>query len=162
MIIWRPWCAKRVSQAWMCNCIPQNILGCNYLSLPEIRICSSFCTPAWSHSSLKHWLNEHFTGIKHIWFAAMFHGMVQVFITCFWRQSPHIHIKLRGENSQSGANQRKHQSSAPLNLYEGYSPVTGKFPAQMARNAENISISCRHHDFTLYMDESPYNKTYEH
>ena len=27
----------------------------------------------------------------------------------------------------------------------GNSPVTGEFPAQMASNAENISISWRHH-----------------
>ena len=32
----------------------------------------------------------------------------------------------------SGADQRKHQSSA--------SPVTGEFPAQMASNAEKVSI----------------------
>ena len=36
----------------------------------------------------------------------------------------------------SGADQRKHQSSA----------VTGEFPAQMASNAENVSIWWRHHD----------------
>ena len=37
----------------------------------------------------------------------------------------------------SGADQRKHQSSA--------SPVTGEFPAQRASNAENVSIWLRHH-----------------
>ena len=31
-------------------------------------------------------------------------------------------------------------------LYAGNSPVTGEFPAQMACNAENISIWWRHHD----------------
>ena len=41
----------------------------------------------------------------------------------------------------SGADQRKHQSSA--------SPVTGEFPAQMASNAENVSIWWRHHDTPL-------------
>ena len=30
-------------------------------------------------------------------------------------------------------------------LYEGNSPVTGEFPAQMASNAENVSIWWRHH-----------------
>ena len=30
-------------------------------------------------------------------------------------------------------------------LCEGNSPVTGEFPAQMARNAENVSIWWRHH-----------------
>ena len=41
----------------------------------------------------------------------------------------------------AGANQRWHQSSASL----AYPPVTGKFPAQKASNAENISIWWCHH-----------------
>ena len=40
----------------------------------------------------------------------------------------------------SGADQRKHQSSASLAF------VWGEFPAQMASNAENISIWWHHHD----------------
>ena len=43
----------------------------------------------------------------------------------------------------SGADQRKHQSSASLALN---SPGTGEFPAQRASNAENVSIWWRHHD----------------
>ena len=31
-------------------------------------------------------------------------------------------------------------------LCAGNSPVTGEFPSQMASNAENVSISWRHHD----------------
>ena len=34
--IWGHWCQKQVSQAEMNNCIPKNIVGCNYLSLLEI------------------------------------------------------------------------------------------------------------------------------
>ena len=47
----------------------------------------------------------------------------------------------------SGADQRKHQSSASLAFVWG--PVTGEFPAQMASNAENVSIWWRHH--VLYL-----------
>ena len=36
----------------------------------------------------------------------------------------------------SGADQRKHQSSASLAFVWGNSPGTGEFPAQMASNAE--------------------------
>ena len=36
----------------------------------------------------------------------------------------------------SGADQRKHQSSVSLSFVM----VTGKFPAQMASNAKNVSI----------------------
>ena len=47
----------------------------------------------------------------------------------------------------SGADQRKHQSSASL----GFVPVTGEFPTQKASNAENASIWWRHHVcFTLF------------
>ena len=33
-----------------------------------------------------------------------------------------------------------------LQYLTGNSPVTGEFPAQMATNAENVSIWWRHHD----------------
>ena len=45
----------------------------------------------------------------------------------------------------SGADQINHQSSALLAICAGNSPVTGEFPAQMARNAENVSIWWHHH-----------------
>ena len=46
--------------------------------------------------------------------------------------------------------QIKESIKAPVTgLCEGYSPVTGEFSAQMASNAENISIWWRHHDSDL-------------
>ena len=45
----------------------------------------------------------------------------------------------------SGADQRKHQSSASLAFVWGTSPVTGEFPAQMACKAANVSIQWRLH-----------------
>ena len=45
----------------------------------------------------------------------------------------------------SGADQRKHQSSASLAFVRGYSPMTGELPAQRASNAGNVSIWWRHH-----------------
>ena len=44
----------------------------------------------------------------------------------------------------SGADQRKHQSSALLAIVN--SPVTSEFPVQMASNVENVSIWWRHHE----------------
>ena len=41
----------------------------------------------------------------------------------------------------SDADQRKHQSSASL----AFVSVPGEFPAQMASDAENVSIRWRHH-----------------
>ena len=46
----------------------------------------------------------------------------------------------------SGADHRKHQSSASLAPCVGNSPVTGEFPAQRASNAENVSIWWCHHN----------------
>ena len=43
------------------------------------------------------------------------------------------------------ADKRKHQISASLAFVRGISPGTGEFPAQMASNAENVSIWWRHH-----------------
>ena len=45
----------------------------------------------------------------------------------------------------SDADQRKHQSSALVVIRAGNSPETGEFPAQMATDAENVSIWWRHH-----------------
>ena len=39
--IWRFWRQKQVTLAGISNCIPQNTVGCNCLSLPEIPVCGS-------------------------------------------------------------------------------------------------------------------------
>ena len=45
----------------------------------------------------------------------------------------------------TGADQRKHQSSALLAICADNSPVTEELPAQKFSNAENVSIWWRHH-----------------
>ena len=50
----------------------------------------------------------------------------------------------------SGTDQRKHQSSALLDVVWGDSSMTGELPAQRASNAENVSIWWRHHALPLY------------
>ena len=47
---------------------------------------------------------------------------------------------------------RSKKKSKPrvTSLCAGNSPVTGEFPAQMARNAENFSIWWRHYSYVLY------------
>ena len=49
----------------------------------------------------------------------------------------------------SGADQSKHQNLRVIGLCGGNSPGTGKFPAQMASNAENVSIWWRHHHASI-------------
>ena len=44
--------------------------------------------------------------------------------------------------------------SGVAGLCAGKSPVTGEFPAQKASNAENVSISLRHHYSHLLVDSS--------
>ena len=55
----------------------------------------------------------------------------------------------------SGADKKKHQSSAPLAFVKGNSPVTGEFRAQMVSNAENVSIWWRHHGKCYYVNIVP-------
>ena len=40
-------------------------------------------------------------------------------------------------------------------LCAGNSPVTGEFPAQMASNAENVSIWWRHHEVFFFFSDEP-------
>ena len=49
----------------------------------------------------------------------------------------------------SGADQRKHWSTASLAFAMGNSPVIGEFPAQRGSNAKNVSIWWRHHVFAI-------------
>ena len=46
----------------------------------------------------------------------------------------------------SDADQRKHQNSASLEIVWG---IHREFSAQMASNAENVSIWWRHHEFVV-------------
>ena len=46
----------------------------------------------------------------------------------------------------SGADQRKHQSSASLAFVWGIHRGPDEFPPQMASDGENVSIWWRHHD----------------
>ena len=52
----------------------------------------------------------------------------------------------------SGADQRKHQSSASLAFVR---ELTGEFSAQMASNEENVSIWWRHHVFERMRSDIP-------
>ena len=51
----------------------------------------------------------------------------------------------------SGADQRKYQSSVSLAFVRGIHRVSVEFPAQMASNAENVSIWWRHHVWDLFL-----------
>ena len=75
---------------------------------------------------------------------------------CYWRRPLQWH-----HNERDGVSNHRHLQCLPncwfrrwskktsklrvTGLCAGNSPVTGEFPAQMARNAENVSIWWRHH-----------------
>ena len=50
-----------------------------------------------------------------------------------------------------GSDQRKHLKLRVTGLCAGNSPGTGEFPAQMASNAENVSIWWRHHETRRFL-----------
>ena len=58
----------------------------------------------------------------------------------------------------SYADQRKHQSSASLAFVCGI----GEFPAQMASNAENVSIWWRHHVIRISRHGAIYRMWFNH
>ena len=63
----------------------------------------------------------------------------------------------------SGTDQRKHQISASLAFCAGNYRGTGEFPAQLASNAENVSIWWLHgsdRNKTLHMEPVPGIATY--
>ena len=74
---------------------------------------------------------------------AMFYHSDDVIMTTMASQITSLTIVC--STVSSGADQRKHQSSASLAFVWGLSPVTGEFPTQRASNAENVSTWWRHH-----------------
>ena len=76
-----------------------------------------------------------------------------------WRHNGHDgvsnHQPYHCSTVYSDADQRKHKSSAPLAFVRGIHRCgefteTGEFPAQMASNAENVSIWWRHHEWQTH------------
>ena len=53
-------------------------------------------------------------------------------------------------NSLFGGRSKKNSKLHVTVHCAGNSPVTGEFPAQMASNAENVSIWLRHHSKVVY------------
>ena len=84
-------------------------------------------------------ISEHFTSVFS-WAASLYqmNHYIDVIMSATPSQVPSITIVY--SIVYSGADQRKHQSSASL------ASVTGEFPAQRTSNVENVSIWWRHHN----------------
>ena len=94
------------------------------------------------------------------WFETPSHSMVVFLIlycrnevdkcTLRWRHNEHDGVSNHQPhdcllNRLSRRTSKKTSKLRVTGLCEGNSPVTGEFPAQMASNAENVSIWWRHH-----------------
>ena len=100
-------------------------------------------------------LNRHVCGIHHVtetWWRIHVHAPVNWTITLRWRHNgcdsvsdhqPHDCLLNRSFRRRS----KKTSKLRVTGLCEGNSPGTGEFPAQMASNAENVSIWWRRHDW---------------
>ena len=72
-----------------------------------------------------------------------------------WNHQPH-HCLL---NRLFGCRSRKTSKLRVTDLCAGNSPGTGEFPAQMASNAENVSIWWRHHVLLMWT-QTEFKRTY--
>ena len=98
----------------------------------------------------------HFLDLTSSWYDRAFTCCVHKYSLYFYICDPKYYVTMTTMASQitsltvvysivySGADQRKHQSSASLAFVRGIHR-TGEFPAQRASNAENASIWWRHH-----------------
>ena len=92
-------------------------------------------------------------------------GMYLIFVmwqpmTLHWRHNGHdgvsnhqLHHYLL--NRLFGRRSKKTSKRRVTGLCAGNSPATGEFPAQMASNAENVSIWWRHHEICLAVSQAP-------
>ena len=87
-------------------------------------------------------INQYQTMIKH--------NQVWAICTLQWRHNGHqiTSLTIVYSTIYSGADQRKTSELHVTGLCVGNSPGTGEFLAQMASNAENVSIWWRHHDIS--------------
>ena len=95
--------------------------------------------PMWGESTGHRWMGP--VDTDHKW-SAMRNHYSDVILSAMACQI--TNLKVVYSTVYSGADQRKHQSTASL-AFAGKSPATGEFPAQMASNAENVFIWWRHH-----------------
>ena len=111
---------------------------------------------------------SHHAGQSNLWSYKHMETGWCIYVTVYWVIIRHCHyndvimgtivsqitsLTIVYSTVYSDADQRKHQSSVLLAICVGNSPGTGEFPAQMASNAENVSIWWRP---DAYAAGSPY------
>ena len=127
-----PWKMQVHSGKVKYNVLRDNIkvwiwLLCHYLSICELK--------ATSHESLG----------KHPLFSIISNELHYIDVVMGTMASQITSLTIVYSTVYAGADQRNHQSSAALAFVRGIHRGTGEFPAQMASNAESVSIWWRHH-----------------
>ena len=100
--------------------------------------------PIWTYPWAQNWSNLSPVGSTH--YCGVIMGAMASLITSPTSVYSTVH---------SGADQRKTSKLRVTGLCAGNSPETGEFPAQMASNAENVSIWWRHHGLTERISPKP-------
>ena len=91
---------------------------------------ANFCTCTLESIHSQHILSKHYSDVIMGLIASQITSLAVVYSTVY-----------------SDADKKNPSKLRVTGLCAGNSPVTGEFPAQMASNAENVSIWWRHHDF---------------
>ena len=102
----------------------------------------------------KAWMTS-YTQIN-VWDATLIHFLTStlVYVTLLWRRNGHGSVSNHQPhhcllNRLFECRSKKTSKLRVTGLCAGNSPGTGEFPAQMASDAENVSIWWRHHETTV-------------
>ena len=93
------------------------------------------CGGSWNHLKISRW--------EVLWSSLRWRHNVH---DSDWNHQPHDYLLNRSFRRSS----KKTSKLRVTGLCAGNSPGTGQFPAQMASNAENVSIWCRHHGWNAF------------
>ena len=124
---------------WGVSFVNSWYVGCFYIKMPSYHYRTSIIKIRWFHDNLTFIMKIPISG-------------KMVFISLHWRHNGHDSVSNHQphdylHNRLFRRRSKKISKLRITGLCEGNSPRTGEFPAQMASNAENISIWWRHHDW---------------
>ena len=123
----------------------------NYVFITQFVVGNIF---VWDSQSSWHWINHYCDVYKSTVCSTVVqakkHQILRVPLPLRWRHNDHDGVSNHQPhhcllNCLFGRRSKKTSKLRVTGLCAGNSPGTGEFPAQMASNAENVSIWWRHH-----------------
>ena len=114
-------------------------------------VCVNISSSALSFSSHVVFSGRHWRRMMHVWCNNRISACLKDIFTLHWRHNGHESVSNHQPhdcllNRLFGRRLKNTSKLRVTGLCVGKSPGTGESPAQMASNAENVSIWCRHHD----------------